>query len=535
MKSGRNVVLIASAALALLGAMQCFAGQEAAPPAKANPATMPRVATIDERFQSYNIEMVEVTGGRFWKPYDQPGDTTQSTIKEAPSDKSSGEDQSRFQYRPPIDLSNPRLRKLAAALSPAYVRISGTWANTSYFQNSDDPAPSTPPKGFNGVLTRKEWKGVIDFSQAVDAKIVTSFAISAGTRDANGVWTPDLAKQWVAYTKSVGGNIAAAEFINEPNIAMDGDGGAPKDYNAADFGRDIAVFHTFQKQYLPDMLFLGPGGSAEATPATVAAIPALSTADLMKATGPIFDAFSYHFYGAASSRCAAYGGDANTTLDAALSERWLGKTGIVEEFYSNLRDRFEPGKPLWLTETAQAACGGDRWASTYIDSFRYLNQLGTLAKRGVQVTIHNTLAASDYALIDTKTYTPRPNYWSAYIWRKLMGTTVLDPGPSPAPTLHLFAHCLRNHPGGVVLLALNTSKTNSQTIQVPTTSESYNLTARELTDRVVFLNGSILKLGVNDSLPELEGTATPAGKITFAPASITFLAFPNAHNASCQQ
>ncbi len=176
------------------------------------------------------------------------------------------------------------------------------------------------------------------------------------------------------------------------------------------------------------MLFLGPGGSGEATPATVAAIPALPTVDLMKATGPIFDAFSYHFYGAVSSRCAAYGADANTTLDAALSEQWLGKTGIVEEFYANLRDRFEPGKPLWLTETAQAACGGDRWASTYLDSFRYLNQLGTLAKRGVQVTMHNTLAASDYALLDTKTYTPRPNYWSAYIWRKLMGTTVLDPG-----------------------------------------------------------------------------------------------------------
>ena len=33
------------------------------------PARMARVATIDARFQSYNIEMVEVTGGRFWKPY----------------------------------------------------------------------------------------------------------------------------------------------------------------------------------------------------------------------------------------------------------------------------------------------------------------------------------------------------------------------------------------------------------------------------------------------------------------------------------
>ena len=38
-----------------------------------------------------------------------------------------------YQYRPPIDLSNARLRKLAAALGPAYVRVSGTWANTDLF------------------------------------------------------------------------------------------------------------------------------------------------------------------------------------------------------------------------------------------------------------------------------------------------------------------------------------------------------------------------------------------------------------------
>ena len=33
------------------------------------PATMARVGTIDDRYQSYNVEMLEVTGGRFWKPY----------------------------------------------------------------------------------------------------------------------------------------------------------------------------------------------------------------------------------------------------------------------------------------------------------------------------------------------------------------------------------------------------------------------------------------------------------------------------------
>jgi len=32
-------------------------------------ANMTRVGSVDERYQSYNIEMLEVTGGMFWKPY----------------------------------------------------------------------------------------------------------------------------------------------------------------------------------------------------------------------------------------------------------------------------------------------------------------------------------------------------------------------------------------------------------------------------------------------------------------------------------
>src|SRR5580658_2157220 len=122
-----------------------------------NPAAMPRVGTIDERFQSYNIEMVEVTGGRFWKPY--ASKSADTTIPNA--NQPVGMDPSLYEYRPPIDLSKARLRKLAAALGPAYLRVSGTWANTTFFQDSDAPAPAAPPDGFKAVLTRAEWKGVV--------------------------------------------------------------------------------------------------------------------------------------------------------------------------------------------------------------------------------------------------------------------------------------------------------------------------------------------------------------------------------------
>jgi heparanase len=88
-----------------------------------DPAKMPTIGTVDERFQSYNIEMVEVIGGRFWKPY--ASTTNESKTQEpAPQDGfiPAGIDPNLYRYRAPINLSNLRLRKLAAVLSPAYVR-----------------------------------------------------------------------------------------------------------------------------------------------------------------------------------------------------------------------------------------------------------------------------------------------------------------------------------------------------------------------------------------------------------------------------
>ena len=87
------------------------------------------------------------------------------------------------------------------------------------------------------------------------------------------------------------------------------------------------------------------------------------------------------------------------------------------------------------------------------DSFRYLNQLGVLAQKGVQVVAHNTLDASDYGLIDQDTLTPRPNYWAAVLWKRTMGATVLAAPASPSPELRLYAHCLPARRGGVGLLA----------------------------------------------------------------------------------
>jgi len=491
-----------------------------------DPGRMSRITTIDERFQSYNIEMVEVTGGRFWKPYD-------STAKPEPggANQPAGMAASLYEYRPPIDLANARLRKLAAALGPAYLRVSGTWANSTWFQNVDATAPKEPPAGFKGVLTRQEWKGVIEFSRAVNAKIVTSFAVSDGTRDAKGVWKPDQANALVGFTRASGAGIAAAEFMNEPTFPQIG--GAPKGYDAAAYARDVVVFHAFLKKASPGTVFLGPGGVGEGSALMAPGMSTLKSDDILAATGPVFDAFSYHFYGAVSSRCGHPGMPGTIAPDAALSDEWLGRAVRSEEFYAAIRDRLLPGRPIWLTETAEAACGGDRFAATFLDSFRYLNQLGSLARRGVQVHMHNTLAASDYGLLDEKTYEPRPDYWAALLWHRFMGATVLDAGTASSHGLHLYAHCTPRRSGGVTLLAINADATSAHSISLAKASDLYMLTAPDIHGQRILLNEVELKLGDNDALAPMKPVAVPAGSIRLPPASITFFVIPAAGNMAC--
>ena len=85
--------------------------------------------------------------------------------------------------------------------------------------------------------------------------------------------------------------------------------------------------------------------------------------------------------------------------------------------------------------------------------------------------MHNTLASSDYGLLDENSFAPRPNYWGALLWRKFMGTTVLDAGASPMASLHLYAHCFRGSAGGVAILVINTDQAAPQFLDLSAPAE----------------------------------------------------------------
>ncbi|EBQ8434283.1 hypothetical protein B5P62_23445 [Salmonella enterica] len=330
--------------------INCYA-HEALPVIKTN--ELKKLGVTDKHYQSYNIEMIELTGGWFWKPYGEKGyKTTPDTKKNIPQ----GMNPDAYQYIPPVNLNNEKLITLAKALSPAYIRVSGTWANSTYF--SPDGKITTPPHGFNNVLTGKQWASLVNFSNTVGSPI-----------------------------------------------------------------------------------------------------------------------------------------------------------------------------PIWVTETGESACGGNPWAGTFLDTFRYTDQLGRLARKGVSVVAHNTLAVSDYSLLDEKNYNPKPDYWAALLWSKLMGNVVLDT-PSTSPDLHLYAQCLKNSPGGVTLLALNINN-NAFSVKLDKPVDIYQLSADgNINKSSVLLNGNKLQLTSDNRIPHLSPLKNE-GRVIIPARSIVFMAVKKAHNPYC--
>ena len=445
--------------------------------------------------------MVEVTGGRFWAPY--RGRRRAAGGRRRRSPRSRASTRALFRKRPPIDLASPRLRALAAALGPAYVRVSGTWANSTYFHDSDDPAPTTPPAG----LRRRAHAGAVAGRRRV---------LEGGEREAR-----DLVRHQPRGARRPGGldagpgrearsptprRSAAASRRRSSSTSRTSPpmGGAPKGYDAAAYGRDFAVFLPFVRKAAPGLLVLGPGSVGEG--GMLASFPGAQErghADGHGA-GPRRVLVPLLRRRLEAVRRRPGSAPARRRPRRRCREDWLSRTERDARFYVALRDRFEPGKPLWLTETGETACGGNPWASTFIDTFRYVEQLGRLAKLGVQVVMHNTLAASDYALIDEETLEPRPSYWAALLWRRLMGRTVLDAGPSPAPGVHLYAHCLAA--SRAAWRCWPSTPTATPLTSWPSRSaRALHPLGPDLLGSRADLNGRELKLGRGDALPEIAG------------------------------
>lgn len=148
---------------------------------------------------------------------------------------------------------------------------------------------------------------------------------------------------------------------------------------------------------------------------------------------------------------------------------------------------------------------------------------------------HNTLAASDYGLLDENGFVPRPNYWAAVLWHRLMGATVLAvPQHSPVTDLAVYAHCTpRSAARGVTYAVINSSTTTTRTVATKTgAAAAYVLTSDSLDSGSIALNNSVLTAADDGTLPDIKAR-TVTGSVDVPPASVAFVV-ERADNRACR-
>lgn len=496
---------------------------------KLDPEALRELHVGNERLVSYNVEMAEVTGGTFWKAY-----TPEQIAGTEPFEMKGGLNADIFaegglmQYYDPIDLYDEKLRTLAKEIGPSWVRVSGSWATKTYY-DFDGHTGGKVPEGYGAVLNRQQWVGVLDFCKAMGAKLLISVADCEGLHHADEPWNPSQAQQIFALSKEYGKPIDAVEFVNEPNLLEMS--GCPKGYTPELYAKNQDIFARWLRENYPDCLFVGTStseGTSNSDPAYESAgnsnsfLKNVPLEVLLKGMQEKLDVYSYHYYNGVAERLRAMMPNSYWLPDRATSEDYLDVARSMIQYHTEKRDIYCPGGEIWVTESGDAGGGGTTWASTYLDVFRTLNELGAFCTVTKGIIFHNTLASSDYGFLSHGSFAPRPNYFAVLLWHRLMGNTAYDTAEPIREGAHVYAHSRADGKPGKAYLIINNSRTDT-TVALPKDAEVYQLSAETLRAETMLCNGKALVLGEGNALPEMAPVAAKAGELTLPAATCTFI------------
>lgn len=472
------------------------------------------VAEVDERYLSVAVDTAQVVGGLFWSA--------------EPVAQLIGEER-----QPVYDFTRPRLRALASELAPAFLRIGGSDADRVFYDMSDDPlAEEDLPEAFEFVLTAEQVDGIFEFSEVMGFDVMFTLSAGPGARDQAGDWTPDMARTLLQYVSDNEYQVTLWELGNEWDrfsIIL----GVPATPEMA--VREFAAVRALLNEFYDDFNL---GGTSGAYWPSIGELVPMYGPFMELGGGDSLDVVTWHYYPTQSER----GGVLRTDPweqgilldpeDLDIGFRWA-------EEVIGYRDAHAPELPVWLGESGHAQFGGQPGASdSWEGTFWWLDQLGGLARRNIQVSVRQTLSGSNYGILDDATLDPRPDYWASVLWRRLMGQRVLDvQRTSVSELVRLYAHCSYERPGAVTLLAINLDAENSVRIELEGVSndgkELYVLTSDALDSTDLMLNGTLLRddAGV---LPPLEPEPVGSGPADVPARAIAFIVYPNASAPACQ-
>ncbi|KAG7476682.1 hypothetical protein MATL_G00085510 [Megalops atlanticus] len=475
-------------------------------------------------------------------------------------------------------LGSPKLRTLAKALTPAFLRFGGTKQDFMIFTPQHDfskswnfPKKSALPQEDlcerlqlpsllekrlkeewaqqEVLLQKEELDGIykkVKFSEyAVD--LLYSFANCSGfdlifglnalLRTGNS-WDSKNAQMLLSYCESKAYNMSW-ELGNEPNSYEKKAGIRVDGYQLGlDF---VHLRKILQESKLYHMTGLyGPDVGQ----------PRDHRRDLLErfleSGAKTIDACTWHHY---------YVNGRDTSLEDFLDPEVLDTLAIKTNEVLQTIELVSPGKKVWLGETSSAYGGGALGLSDrFVAGFMWLDKLGLAAKLGLDVIIRQVLIGSGtYHLVDAN-LDPLPDYWLSVLYKRLVGPEVLNAAAFTSQgvekrRLRVYLHCTNKRSsdftrGAVTLFALNLSKSPAR-ISLPTQISNSSVQAfvlesgdpgeEGLYSSSVRLNGEVLKMVDDRTLPPLQGVPLPPGERLNLPGfSFAFYVLKDARAPACR-
>ncbi|TYJ16738.1 hypothetical protein E1A91_A09G003600v1 [Gossypium mustelinum] len=239
-----------------------------------------------------------------------------------------------------------------------------------------------------------------------------------------GDWKSQNARDFMKYTISRGYKVDSYEFGNQLSGA-----GMGARVEAEQYGKDVIVLTNMVKDLHPDPKtqpkVLGPSGFYDEKWFNV----------FLEVSGQgVVDGVTHHIYN--------LGPGDGLNLITKIQD----PSGVF-----NIVNKFKPQSGAWVSESGGALQGGAKDVSpTFADGFWYFDQLGMASTYNHKVFCRQTLIGGNYALLNTTTFIPNPDYYGIV----LAVTQVSN------LNLCVYAHCAKKNPG-VSIIFINLSKDSS--------------------------------------------------------------------------
>jgi hypothetical protein len=365
-----------------------------------------------------------------------------------------------------ISFSNPNLHAAARGLAPSTLRFGGSGNDNLVYGLS----PGSPEcKGIKtntecgyftpGCLNATHWDSLYDFSQSSGARFI--FGVAFGLRQACAAgssyeWKATNAALLLDYLVANGQQVFGFELGNEINNHA---AGAPQSCNLTAEMQAAALrrFAPLARAKMPGVKLIGPDtGGFQPEEWLKAFLPLTDVGDGDSA----LYAVTHH----------VYPGLGRNGTNAFNRPEALDSTEAEIQWYTQLIGTLAPGAQIWAGEDGPVAggndgtCGIDSICAGFASSIWYADDMANRAKAGFAEYQRQSFFGGRYGLTassrnpsrsllgEKDALLLRPDYWTNFLWKRIIGREVLDAGSSssrvrayafsgPAPSKYAETEC----------------------------------------------------------------------------------------------